>query len=190
MQVNETSNRILGMTPTQYRAGGADTEIRFAVAECSLGSLLVAATARGVCAILMGDEPEELVHDLERRFPRARIIGADAAFEQMVARVVGLVEKPQANAKLPLDIRGTAFQQRVWQALGEIPAGKTTTYREIATAIGAPKAVRAVAQVCAANALAVAIPCHRAVRADDNLAGYRWGIERKRALLERGARGR
>jgi AraC family transcriptional regulator of adaptative response/methylated-DNA-[protein]-cysteine methyltransferase len=186
----ETSNRMLGMTPTQYRAGGADTEIRFAVAECSLGSLLVAATARGVCAILMGDEPEELAHDLERRFPRARIIGADATFERLVARVVGLVEKPQANAKLPLDIRGTAFQQRVWQALGAIPAGKTATYTEIATTIGAAKAVRAVAQACAANALAVAVPCHRVVRTNGKLAGYRWGIERKRALLNREARGR
>jgi AraC family transcriptional regulator of adaptative response/methylated-DNA-[protein]-cysteine methyltransferase len=138
----------------------------------------------------MGDEPEELAHDLERRFPRARIIGADAQFERLVARVVGLVEQPQASAKLPLDIRGTAFQQRVWQALGSIPAGKTATYTEIAAAIGAPKAVRAVAQACAANALAVAVPCHRVVRTDGKLAGYRWGIERKRALLDREARGR
>jgi AraC family transcriptional regulator of adaptative response/methylated-DNA-[protein]-cysteine methyltransferase len=185
----ETSNQVLGMTPTHYRAGGATTSIRFAVAQCSLGSLLVAATARGVCAILLGDEPEELVHDLERRFPRACIIGADAPFERLVARVVGLVEKPQANAQLPLDIRGTAFQQRVWQALGAIPAGKTTTYTEIAAAIGAPKSVRAVAQACAANALAVAVPCHRVVRTDGKLAGYRWGIDRKRALLDREGRG-
>jgi len=185
----ETSNRILGMTPTQYRAGGADTKIRFAIVECSLASLLVAATERGVCAILMGDEPEELAHDLERRFPRARIIGADTAFERLVACVVGLVEKPQTSAKLPLDIRGTAFQQRVWQALCAIPAGKTATYTEIATAIGAPKAVRAVAQACAANALAVAVPCHRVVRTDGKLSGYRWGIERKRALLDREAQG-
>jgi len=184
----ETSNHVLGMTPTQYRAGGADTDIRFAVAECSLGSLLVAATVRGVCAILLGDDPEELAHDLERRFPRARIIGADVKFERLVAQVIGLLEKPQASAKLPLDIRGTAFQQRVWQALRAIPAGKTTTYAEVARAIGTPRAVRAVAQACAANALAVAIPCHRVVRTDGNLAGYRWGVERKRALLAREAR--
>ena len=185
----ETSNQMLGMTPTQYRAGGADAEIRFSVAECSLGSLLVAATKRGVCAIFMGDEPEQLAHDLERRFPHALIIGADAPLERLVARVVGLVENPQAGAKLPLDIRGTAFQQRVWQALGAIPAGMTATYTEIAAAIGAPKSVRAVAQACATNALAVAVPCHRVVRADGKLAGYRWGIERKRALLGRETRG-
>jgi AraC family transcriptional regulator of adaptative response/methylated-DNA-[protein]-cysteine methyltransferase len=184
----ETSNQMLGMTPTQYRAGGADTEIRFAIGECSLGAILVAATERGVCAILMGDDPEELVHDLERRFSRGRIIGADAKFEHLIARVVGLVERPRASAKLPFDIRGTAFQRRVWQALRAIPVGKTTTYSEIAKAVGAPQAARAVAQACAANALAVAIPCHRVVRMDGNLAGYRWGVERKRALLAREAR--
>jgi AraC family transcriptional regulator of adaptative response/methylated-DNA-[protein]-cysteine methyltransferase len=163
-------------------------DVRFAIAECSLGSILVAATERGVCAILMGDDPEELAHDLERHFPRACLIGADAKFEHLVARVVGLLEKPQGSAKLPLDIRGTAFQQRVWQALRAIPAGKTTTYSAVAAAIGAPTAVRAVAQACAANVLAVAVPCHRVVRADGNLAGYRWGVKRKRTLLAREAR--
>lgn len=166
----------------------AHMDIRFATAECSLGLLLVAATERGVCAILMGDDPEELVHELERCFPRARLIGADATFERLVAKVVGMLEKPQASAKLPLDIRGTAFQQRVWQALRAVSAGATTTYSRVASAIGAPKAVRAVAQACAANALAVAIPCHRVVRMDGNLAGYRWGVERKRELLAREAR--
>ena len=184
----EKSHEVLGMTPTEYRAGGADLGIRFAIGECSLGSILVAATERGVCAILFGDDPAELAHDLERRFPKARIIGADRDFEQLVAEVVGLVEAPRVGTKLPLDIRGTAFQQRVWKALAEVPAGETRTYAEIAGAIGAPRAVRAVAGACAANALAVAIPCHRVVRTDGDLSGYRWGVERKRALLAREAR--
>jgi AraC family transcriptional regulator of adaptative response/methylated-DNA-[protein]-cysteine methyltransferase len=183
----EASNDLLGMTPTRYRAGGADTDIRFAIGACSLGAILVAATARGVCAILLGDDPEELAHDLERRFPRARLIGADPAFEALVAQVVGLVEMPRVGLELPLDIRGTAFQQRVWEALRAIPAGATASYADIADAIGAPRAVRAVAQACAANALAVAIPCHRVVRTDGDLSGYRWGVERKRALLDREA---
>ncbi|XXV35479.1 bifunctional DNA-binding transcriptional regulator/O6-methylguanine-DNA methyltransferase Ada [Sorangium sp. So ce1504] len=183
----EQSNQVLGMTPTRYRAGGAQMEIRFAIGECSLGSILVAATARGVCAILLGDDPAELAHDLERRFPRAHLLGADAGFEQLVAKVVGLVERPRASVELPLDIRGTAFQQRVWQALRDIPGGTTASYAQIACSIGAPRAVRAVAQACAANALAVAIPCHRVVRNDGGLSGYRWGVERKRALLDREA---
>ncbi|HEX4422814.1 MAG TPA: bifunctional DNA-binding transcriptional regulator/O6-methylguanine-DNA methyltransferase Ada [Kofleriaceae bacterium] len=183
----ERSNAMLGMTPSKYKAGGPDLEIRFAIGDCSLGAILVAATARGVCAILLGDAPEALSHELERRFPRARLIGADAGFERLVAQVVGLVEQPRIGTALPLDIRGTAFQQRVWKALLRIPAGKTASYAEIATKIGAPRAVRAVAQACAANALAVAIPCHRVVRADGDLSGYRWGVERKRTLLDREA---
>jgi AraC family transcriptional regulator of adaptative response/methylated-DNA-[protein]-cysteine methyltransferase len=184
----EKSNQMLGMTPTKYRAGGEDMEIRFAIGECSLGSILVAATERGVCAILMGDDPNELAHELQRQFPRAHLIGADAGFEQIVAKAVGLVEMPRSGIDLPLDVRGTAFQQRVWQALRDIPLGTTASYAEIAGAIGAPRAVRAVAQACAANALAVAIPCHRVVRTDGDLSGYRWGVERKRALLDREAR--
>jgi AraC family transcriptional regulator of adaptative response/methylated-DNA-[protein]-cysteine methyltransferase len=183
------SNGMLGMTPSTWRAGGADLQIRFAIGECSLGSILVAATARGVCAILLGDNPQELAHDLERRFPKARLIGADAGFEELVAKVVGLVEHPGLGTELPLDVRGTAFQQRVWQALRRIPAGARATYAEIARAVGAPKAIRAVAQACGANALAVAIPCHRVVRTDGKLSGYRWGVERKRALLDREAAG-
>ena len=183
------SDRMLGMTPSAFRAGGADLEIRFAIGQCSLGAILVAASPRGVCAILLGDDPQELARDLERRFPRARLIGADAGFENLVAKVVGLVEHPRLGSELPLDVRGTAFQQRVWEALRRIPAGTKATYAEIARAVGAPKAVRAVAAACAANALAVAIPCHRVVRNDGNLAGYRWGIERKRALLDREAAG-
>jgi AraC family transcriptional regulator of adaptative response/methylated-DNA-[protein]-cysteine methyltransferase len=181
----EQSDRMLGMKPSAFRAGGRDAEIRFAVGECSLGTILVAASTRGICAILLGDEPEALVHELEDRFPQARLVGGDAAFEAWVARVIGFVDAPAAGLDLPLDIRGTAFQQRVWQALTAIPPGSTASYADIAAAIGRPKAVRAVARACAANPLAVAIPCHRVVRTDGGLSGYRWGIERKRALLER-----
>jgi AraC family transcriptional regulator of adaptative response/methylated-DNA-[protein]-cysteine methyltransferase len=181
------SAALLGMTPTRFRAGGPDTTIRFAVGECSLGSILVAASDQGVCSILLGDDPEILVRDLQDRFPRARLVGGDTEFERLVARVVGMVEAPGLGLDLPLDVRGTAFQQRVWQALREIPAGQTASYSEVARRIGAPSSVRAVAHAVASNPLAVAIPCHRVVRTDGALAGYRWGIERKRALLEREA---
>jgi AraC family transcriptional regulator of adaptative response/methylated-DNA-[protein]-cysteine methyltransferase len=176
---------ILGMMPANYRSGGERAVIRFAVGECSLGAVLVAATERGVCAILLGDDPEALVRDLEDRFPRGKLVGGDAAFEQLVAKVVGLVEAPALGLDLPLDVRGTAFQHRVWQALRSIPAGSTATYSEVATRIGSPSSVRAVAQACASNPVAVAIPCHRVVRTDGGLSGYRWGVERKRTLLER-----
>jgi AraC family transcriptional regulator of adaptative response/methylated-DNA-[protein]-cysteine methyltransferase len=182
------SDQLLGMTPTDYRAGGADTEIRFAVGECSLGSILVAQSAKGVCAILLGDEPEVLVRDLQDRFPRATLVGGDAAFEQTVARVVGFVEAPAVGLDLPLDLRGTAFQQRVWQALREIPVGTTASYTEIAARIGMSNGARAVARACGANPLAVAIPCHRVVSTDGSLSGYRWGVERKRNLLRREVR--
>lgn len=182
------SQQMLGMTPTIYRAGGADAEIRFAVGECSLGSILVAHSELGVCAILLGDDPDALVRNLQDRFPRATLIGGDAEYEDLVSRVVGFVEAPALGLDLPLDVRGTAFQRRVWQALQEIPPGSTASYAEIASRIGAPKSIRAVAQACAANPLAVAIPCHRVVRTDGGLSGYRWGVERKRALLQREAR--
>ena len=181
------SDAMLGMTPTDYRAGGARAEIRFAVGECSLGSILVARTDKGVCAILLGDDPGALARDLQDRFPQANLIGGDVGFEELVARVVGLVEAPRLGLDLPLDVRGTAFQQRVWQALREIPAGETASYAQIAARIGAPGAVRAVGAACGANALAVAIPCHRVVRSDGELSGYRWGVERKRDLLAREA---
>lgn len=181
----ERSNGILGMTPKRFQDGGRDTDIRFAIGQCSLGAILVAQSDKGVVAIAIGDDPERLARDLQDRFPRANLIGGDAEFEKQVARVVGFVEAPQAGLELPLDIRGTAFQQRVWQALRDIPAGETATYSEVAARIGRPEAVRAVAGACAANTLAVAIPCHRVVRTDGSLSGYRWGVERKRALLER-----
>jgi AraC family transcriptional regulator of adaptative response/methylated-DNA-[protein]-cysteine methyltransferase len=184
----EKSTETLGMTPTAYRNGGVGAEIRFAIAECSLGSILVACSEKGVCAILLGDDPDTLVRDLQDRFPKARLVGGDAVFEQLVAEVVGFVEAPGIGLNLPLDIRGTAFQQRVWQALREIPAGQTASYAEIAERIGEPKAMRAVAQACGANKIAVAIPCHRVVRMDGSLSGYRWGVERKRALLEKESR--
>ena len=179
--------KVLGMTPTRWRAGGADTELRFAVGQCSLGAILVARSAVGICAILLGDDPDALTRDLQDRFPQARLVGGDATFEAWVARVVGFVEAPAIGLDLPLDIRGTAFQQRVWKALQAIPPGDTASYAEIARRIGAPAATRAVAQACGANLLAVAIPCHRVVRRDGGLSGYRWGVERKRALLLREA---
>jgi AraC family transcriptional regulator of adaptative response/methylated-DNA-[protein]-cysteine methyltransferase len=183
----EKAGDVLGMKPRTYRAGGAATDIRFAVGECTLGSILVAKSDRGVCAILLGDDPESLARELQDQFPRANLIGGDKVFEQFVAKVVGFVESPGIGLDLPLDVRGTAFQQRVWQALRNIPAGKTASYAEIAKRIGAPGAARAVAQACASNRLAVAIPCHRVVRNDGALSGYRWGVERKRELLDREA---
>ena len=179
------ADAMLGMAPARFRSGGAGEEIRFAVGACSLGAILVASTGRGICAILMGDDPEALVHDLQDRFPKARLVGADAGFERTVALVVGFVEAPRLGLDLPLHVRGTAFQQRVWEALRAIPAGVTVSYTELAQRIGSPNAVRAVAGACAANPVAVAIPCHRVVRNDGGLSGYRWGIARKRALIDR-----
>jgi AraC family transcriptional regulator of adaptative response/methylated-DNA-[protein]-cysteine methyltransferase len=179
------SSKALGMTPTDFRVGGKDVEMRFAIGECSLGSILVAATGQGVAAISLGDDPEALLRALQDGFPKAKLIGGDAGFERIVASVVGLVERPAGGLDLPLDIQGTAFQNRVWRALRDIPAGATATYTQIAERIGAPTAIRAVAGACAANKLAVAIPCHRVIRNDGSLSGYRWGVERKRALLAR-----
>lgn len=174
----------LGMKPAAFRAGAPGATLRFAIGQCSLGAIAVAASDKGVCAILLGDDPDALTRDLQDRFPKATLVGGDAQFEQWMAEVVGLVDAPRVGLTLPLDVQGTAFQQRVWQALCDIPVGSTASYADIAKRIGAPKAVRAVAQACGANALAVAIPCHRVVRTDKSLSGYRWGVERKRALLE------
>jgi AraC family transcriptional regulator of adaptative response/methylated-DNA-[protein]-cysteine methyltransferase len=179
------SDSRLGMTPSNWRRGGAETEIRFAIGQCSLGAILVAQSERGICAILLDDDPEALLRDLQDRFPNATLIGGDQDFEALVAKVVGLVEAPNLGLDLPLDVRGTAFQERVWQALRHIPAGQTVSYTELAEKIGAPKAVRAVAGACAANKIAIAIPCHRVVRNDGSLSGYRWGVERKATLLAR-----
>ncbi|ANI54898.1 bifunctional DNA-binding transcriptional regulator/O6-methylguanine-DNA methyltransferase Ada [Pseudomonas sp. DR 5-09] len=181
----EAADQVLGMKPGDFRAAGQNNDIRFAVGQCSLGAILVAQSERGICAILLGDDPHQLVCDLQDQFRRANLIGADAEFEQLIAHVVGFIEAPAIGLDLPLDVRGTAFQERVWQALREIPVGSTASYADIALQIGSPKAVRAVAQACGANSLAVAIPCHRVVRSDGNLSGYRWGVERKRELLER-----
>jgi AraC family transcriptional regulator of adaptative response/methylated-DNA-[protein]-cysteine methyltransferase len=176
---------MLGMTPRSYRAGGQNARITFAVGECTLGSILAARSERGVCCILLGDNPERLLRDLQDRFPRADLVGGDTAFEAMVARVVGFVEAPGTGLNLPLDIQGTAFQIRVWQALQKIPVGETRSYSALAREMGLPNAARAIAGACAANKLAVEIPCHRVVRTDGSLSGYRWGVERKKALLAR-----
>lgn len=185
----EQAHDVLGMNATTYRAGGMDTRIRFASGQCALGALLVAASEKGLCHIALGDDPQALLEELQARFPKADLVGGDPVFEAWMATVVGFVESPGTGLSLPLDVRGTAFQQRVWQALREVPVGETVSYAEIARRIGAPKAVRAVAGACAANTLAVAIPCHRVVRNDGALSGYRWGVVRKQALLEREAQG-
>ncbi|MDN5843967.1 MAG: bifunctional DNA-binding transcriptional regulator/O6-methylguanine-DNA methyltransferase Ada [Alcaligenaceae bacterium] len=185
----EASDGLLGMQAREYRAGGAGAVIRFALGQCSLGAILVAQSRRGICAILLGDSPDALLRDLQDQFPKAQLIGGDAGFEMLVAQVVGFVEAPSNGLNLPLDIRGTAFQQRVWQALRRIPPGVTMSYSELAERIGAPKAARAVAQACGANSIAVAIPCHRVVRRDGDVSGYRWGVARKRELLRREALG-
>jgi AraC family transcriptional regulator of adaptative response/methylated-DNA-[protein]-cysteine methyltransferase len=184
-QFYAVASQRLGMTPSEYRAGAPQLEIRFAVGACSLGQVLVAASERGVCAILLGDSKAVLASDLAARFPRASLLEGGADFQQQLASVVAFVERPAVGLDLPLDVRGTAFQERVWQALRAVPTGVTTHYTELAHAIGAPRAVRAVASACAANPLAIAIPCHRVLRSDGNLSGYRWGVERKRELLAR-----
>jgi AraC family transcriptional regulator of adaptative response/methylated-DNA-[protein]-cysteine methyltransferase len=173
------------MTTQDYRNGAAYRPIRFTVGQCSLGSILVAASDIGLCAISLGDDADRLIRNLQDRFPRAERIGGDRELDQWVAKVVGCVEAPQNGLDLPLDLRGSAFQLRVWQALRQIPVGETASYADIARRIGAPKAVRAVAGACAANPLALVIPCHRVVRSDGGLSGYRWGAERKAELLRR-----
>jgi AraC family transcriptional regulator of adaptative response/methylated-DNA-[protein]-cysteine methyltransferase len=184
-QFYEKSTATLGMTPTRYRAGGTGEKIRFAVGQSSLGAILVACSAKGVASIALGDDPEALVKHLQTRFPKAQLIGGDENFESLIARIVGFVEAPAIGLDLPLDIRGTVFQQRVWQALQQIPLGQTLSYAELAQKIGAPKATRAVAGACAANNLALAIPCHRVIRNNGAISGYAWGIDRKQKLLDR-----
>ena len=183
-----TSSEVLGMTPSQFRSGAPNSEIKFAIGDCSLGSVLVAASDKGVCAILFGDDAETLRNDLRKQFPRARIVGGDKVFGQLAAEVIAFVEAPRIGLDLPLDVQGTAFQHRVWDALRRIPTGSTASYAEIAKAIGSPKTVRAVARASASNRIAVAIPCHRVIGSDGSLTGYRGGIERKRTLLAKEAK--
>lgn len=184
----EAADDLLGMRARDYRAGGAGAVIRFAVGLCSLGSILVGQSQRGICAILLGDDPDKLVRDLQDQFPKAEFIGCDGEFEQLIALVVGFIEAPSMGLHMPLDVQGTVFQERVWRALREIPPGTTVSYADIAKGIGAPKAMRAVAQACATNHIAVAIPCHRVVRRNGDISGYRWGVDRKRELLRREAK--
>jgi AraC family transcriptional regulator of adaptative response/methylated-DNA-[protein]-cysteine methyltransferase len=187
----EVSDEVSGLTAANIRVKEADVQIRFAIGEFSLGLVLVVRNELGVCAILMGDDRGELIRDLHDRFPEANAVGDDEDCEQLIAKVVEFVEMPAMGLDLPLDvkeIKGTAFQRRVWEALREIPVGSTASYTDIANRIGSPRSVRAVAQACGANPLAVAIPCHRVVRGDGALSGYRWGVERKRMLLDREAR--
>ncbi len=186
-QFYEIANGTLGMTPKAFRSGGTSAVIRFAIGQCSLGAILVAATGKGICAVLLGDDPDALLTDLQDRFSAAELIGSDKAFEATAAKVIAVAERPMAKFALPLDIQGTAFQLRVWKALREIPPGRTASYAEIAEKIGAPSAIRAVAGACAANPIAIIVPCHRVIRSDGALSGYRWGLERKRHLLQREA---
>ena len=179
------ADRALGMAPSKRRAKGAGEQLRFAIAESSLGAVLVAASERGVCAITLGDDAGALVDAFQSEFENAALNPGDAEFEGWVARAIAMIENPSGGCDLPLDIQGAAFQERVWAALREIPPGETATYSDIAQQIGAPKAARAVANACASNRLAVAIPCHRIVRSDGSISGYRWGVERKRELLRR-----
>jgi AraC family transcriptional regulator, regulatory protein of adaptative response / methylated-DNA-[protein]-cysteine methyltransferase len=183
----ESSNEMLGMTPSSFRSGGKDTVIHFAVGECSLGSILVATSDRGVCAVLLGGDPDTLARNLQDQFPKAELIGNENGYEDIVAKVIGCIEQPGTSIDLSLDIRGTVFQRRVWKALQQIPVGTTVSYADVAKQIGKPKAIRAVAQACASNSIAVAIPCHRVVKSDGALSGYRWGVERKQILLDREA---
>ena len=181
----ESAAGLLGMRAKEYKDRGQNMAIRFAVGQCTLGAIVVAQSDRGICAILLGDDPERLVRELQDQFRNARLIGGEADFESLIARVVGFIEAPALGLDLPLDVRGTVFQERVWQALRDIPVGSTASYAAIAARIGSPKASRAVAHACGANRIAVAIPCHRVVRRDGALSGYRWGVERKRELLRR-----
>lgn len=179
------THRSLGMTPSHYKSGGAKEKLHFAVGQTTLGAILVASSRTGVAAILLGDDPAELLRDLQDRFPNATLIGGDREYETTIAQVIGLIEAPQIGTRLPLDLRGTTFQRRVWRALREVPPGSTITYDEIARRIGYPRAAAAVASACANNPLAVAIPCHRVVKKDGTFFGYTWGLERKSALLDR-----
>jgi AraC family transcriptional regulator, regulatory protein of adaptative response / methylated-DNA-[protein]-cysteine methyltransferase len=184
-RVYEAAPSGLGMTPGARRRGGAGETIGFVTMATPLGLVLVAATGRGICMTALGDDRTALEAELRKRFPAAALAAADAVLADWAARIVQFITRPGEQPDLPLDIRGTAFQARVWRALQKIPLGKTATYRDIAAALGQPKAVRAVANACAANKLALLVPCHRVLRHDGGLGGYRWGLTRKEALLAR-----
>jgi AraC family transcriptional regulator of adaptative response/methylated-DNA-[protein]-cysteine methyltransferase len=182
------SGGSLGMTPKRYRQGGVETDISYAVAPCVMGWLLVAATARGLCAVRLGDAAQDLVAGLRNEFPSATLQQDDPGLEAVLAELTDYLEGGQPHLDLPVDVRATAFQRQVWSALRAIPYGATRTYQEVARTIGRPDAVRAVAGACAGNPVALVVPCHRVVRSDGSLGGYRWGIDRKRALLQQEAR--
>lgn len=179
------SGAMLGMTPTEFRSGGETLEIQLGTARCDLGMVLIAATHNGICAIELGDDESTLIESMRLRYPRANLLMMNTQTAQWLQQVVRWIKQPQAALQLPLDIQGTAFQRQVWDALREIPPGQTRSYTDIAAQIGKPNAVRAVATACASNQLALTIPCHRVIRGNGELAGYRWGIERKRELLRR-----
>jgi AraC family transcriptional regulator of adaptative response/methylated-DNA-[protein]-cysteine methyltransferase len=181
----EAGSGALGVTPRAMRKGGAGVSMRSVIRRCSLGKVLIAATSRGVCLIAFGDTKAELDAALRERFPEAELQPSDAQLAQLADRVVAMIDGSELAPDLPLDLVGTAFQQRVWRALREIPAGETRSYSEIAKRVGSPAAVRAVGSACGKNPVAVVVPCHRVVRGDGELGGYRWGLDRKRALLER-----
>lgn len=193
--LHAAAGATLGMKPGQYRQAGKGLTLRVAIADSSLGSVLVAESEIGICAVAMGDDPDILLQDFEREFSGAELLPCDSAFDQRVAMVITLIDVPlnaefqspdtQVPPALPLDIRGTAFQEQVWAALRTIPAGQTLSYQALAEKLGRPTSARAVARACASNRLAVLVPCHRIVRADGGLSGYRWGVERKAALLGR-----
>jgi len=189
-RVYEKTGQLLGMTPADYRRGGTGIAIRYTTLRVAVGTLLVAASERGICAVALGDNESKLVADLRTEFPRAAIERVDAGRDEWLAAMIERVsaqigiDQPSGDVTVPVDIRATAFQWRVWQALQRIPRGETRSYTQIAAEIGAPRAVRAVASACARNRLAVVVPCHRVIRADGSLGGYRWGMARKRALLD------
>lgn len=185
-----SADSLLGMSPSDYRAGGSNQKISYAIAPCSLGLVLAAFSTKGACAILLGDDAQLLEADLIRRFPAADCVQQSAELAALMQQVVSLIAEPATAIDFPLDIRGTAFQQQVWQSLQQIPPGRTRSYSEVAASMGKPSAVRAVASACAANPLALVVPCHRVLRSDGSLSGYRWGLERKQALLDREAAAR
>lgn len=182
-----TSTEILGMTPTQFKNGGHSETIHYSIGTCSFGPILVARSEKGICAILIHNDNKPILADLQKRFPKATLVEDKSDFHHWLAQVIHFVEAPQKGLELPLDIRGTIFQQRVWHILQRIPLGTTASYTDIATQLGDPKAVRAVARACAANPIALLVPCHRVVRSDGGISGYRWGAENKRTLIAREA---